>query len=191
MHSEGVKGQRGLTKSKGEAFRKVSPFRNAVNSAPIQNTTGNRIPNCDEYQKTWNIINPISERDTNRTACSVLSLYLWLVPCILRSHTCTYTRLHREAVALTGRNSHDKSTVRREGVWVVIQLLLWAHFKTQDRDYTGAHEQSDSSCIERQIIPQWIPYFQHCPTHLAITLCADEDRLNGWEGMKCWHELCC
>lgn len=152
MHSEGQKGQRGLTKSKGAAFRSVV-FKNGVDLIPIQNTV--KIPNCNESQKSWNTISPIFERDTNRTVCS---WHLWLEPCILCSHTCTYTRLHREVETFIGGNSHDKSTVRKEGVWVVIQLLHWAHsFKTQDRDYTGAHIHSESSCIEKEninFIPQ-------------------------------------
>lgn len=76
------------------------------------------------------MINPIFDRDTNRTVCS---LHLWPVPCILCSHTCTYTGLHREAVTFIGGNSHDKSTVRREGVWVVIQLLQYTELTSKLR----------------------------------------------------------
>ncbi len=114
-------------------------------------------------QKVGTQITP-SLRDAQTGGCSVLSSHLWLVPCRLCSHTCTYIT----NVSVTGENGHNKSTKRREGVWVVIQLLHWAHFKTEDRN-TGAHKQQESSCIEKEtigFIPQWIfltsSYMSNC-----------------------------
>ena len=101
----------------------------------------------------WNIINSIFERDTNRTASSVLSLHLWLAPCTLCSHTCTFTRLRREVITFTGGKQSWQKHSKEGGSLGSHTAAPPSSLQHSGKrpQHTGARKQSESSCAEEGI----------------------------------------
>lgn len=124
----------------------------------MQSVTESQTANDCQKKKSWNMINPILKviQTGQCAAC---------YPCTCgQCHACS-AAIHSQGCAegFAGGNSHYKGTVRREGVWVVIQ-----HTKLSSLgDYTGAHEQSGSDLRRTASNPN--PSFKHDPLCATIT----------------------